>query len=119
MLGSLFPLVLLALARALCLPGRYLFRFFGGFCLVSNGLYLLVDAFQRGGDGGTLLLNGASQWHLFLFATIATSVGFWLWHGLGQRFGLGAARGTVNRGAAILSVCLLASLIVIELAFYR
>src|SRR5689334_21467029 len=53
-LGSLLPLCFFAAARAFRSAGLYLFRFFAGFCLVANGLYLLVDSFQRGGDGGTL-----------------------------------------------------------------
>jgi len=117
-IGSLLPLGLLAAARTLRSPGLYLFRFFAGFCLAANGLYLLVDAFERGGDGGTLLRNGASQWQLFAFAALATPVGFWLWHGLGQHFGLGEAHGRVSRGAAITSACLLAFVVAMELAFY-
>lgn len=117
-LGSLLPLAMLGAARRFRSPGLYLLQFFAGFCLVANGLYLLVDAFERGGDGGTLLRHGASQWQLFAFATLAAPIGFWLWHGLGQHFGLGAAHGTVNRQAAIASVCLLAFVVAMELALY-
>jgi uncharacterized membrane protein len=117
-LGSLFPLGLLAGAHALGLPGRYLFRFFAGFCLIANGLYLFVDAFERGGDGGTLLRHGASQWQLLVFGAIAAPFGFWLWHGLGRHFGLGVTHGKVSRGAAITSACLLAFVVAMELAFY-
>ena len=117
-LGSLLPLGFLAAARTLRSPGLYLFRFFAGFCLVANGLYLLVDAFERGGDGGTLLRHGASQWQLCAFAALAAPIGFWLWHGLGRHFGFGAAHGSVSRGAAITSACLLAFVVAIELAFY-
>ncbi len=118
-LGALLPLVFLTLARMVESPGLYLFRFFAGFCLVANGLYLLVDAFERGGDAGTLLTHGASQWQLFLFAGLSAPFGFWLWHNLGPHFGLGAARGTVSTGAAITSASLLAAVVVMELAFYR
>jgi hypothetical protein len=118
LLGSLLPLGFLAVARRLRSPGLYLFQFFAGFCLVANGLYLLVDAFERGGDGGTLLRNGASQWQLVSFAALAAPIGVWLWHGLGQHFGLGAARGSVSRRAAITSACLLAFVVAMELAFF-
>src|SRR4051812_47119815 len=49
-LGSALPVIFLLAARALRSPDLYLFRFFAGFCLIANGLYLLVDAFERGGD---------------------------------------------------------------------
>lgn len=118
-LGSLLPLIFLTAARMLRSPGLYLFQFFAGFCLVANGLYLLVDAFERGGDGGTLLRVGASQWQLLTFGVITTPIGFLLWHGLGQHFGLGSAHGRVSHGAAIMSACLLAFVIGMELVFYR
>lgn len=118
-LGCVLPLILVAGVNAARLSGRYLIRFFAGFCLVANGLYLLVDSFERGGDGGTLLKNGASQWQLILFGLIATPVGFGLWHGLGSSFGLGASNGRVSRTAALASAFSLALVIVLELAFYR
>jgi hypothetical protein len=117
-LGALLPLVLLLAARFLCSPGLYLFRFFSGFCLIANGLYLLVDSFVQGGDGGTLIRFGASQWELLLFSVFTTPLGFWLWHGLGPHFGLGVARGSVSRGAVVASVWLLVVTVVTELAFY-
>jgi len=117
LLGALIPVVLLLLARTLRLLGIYLIRFFAGFCLIANGLYLLVDSFERGGDGGTLIRHGASQWELLLFGAVATPVGFWLWHGLGPSFGLGAARGQVSRSASIISISLLMLTILAELFF--
>jgi len=116
--GALLPVVFLATARLVRLPGLYLFRFFAGFCLVANGLYLLVDSFERGGDGGTLIRTGASQWELLLFGVLTSPLGFWLWHGLGPHFGLGAARGRVNRRAVVTSVCLLAVTVAAELLIY-
>src|SRR5437868_1031915 len=47
LLGSLLPLGLLAFARTAGFPGTYLFQFFSGFCLVANGIYLLIDVFDR------------------------------------------------------------------------
>src|SRR5258705_5842286 len=42
LLGSLIPLAGLAAASISRLPGVYLFRFFAGFCLVANGVYIAV-----------------------------------------------------------------------------
>ena len=118
-LGCLLPLCALGGAVWLRLPWIYLVRFFSGFCLIANGLYLLIDAFEQGGDGSTLLRHGAAQWHLLVFSAIATPVGFWLWHGLGHHFGFGTANGRVDRRAAVCSGCLLALVVVLELVFYR
>ena len=118
-LGSLIPLVVLFLARGIRSPGIFLFRFFAGFCLIANGLYLIVDAFERGGDGGTLIRHGALQWQLLLFGAAAMPIGFWLWHGLGPSFGLGSARGQVGRGAAFISLSLLVLIVVMELSLYQ
>ncbi len=116
--GALLPLGLWAFARASRIPFEYLFRFFAGFCLIANGLYLVVDAFGRGGDGGTLIRYGAPVWQLFAFGVLATPGGFWLWHGLGPSFGLGEARDRVDRRAAVVSAGLLGLLVVGELWLY-
>jgi hypothetical protein len=116
--GSLLPVVFLLMARLVRSPGVYLFQFFAGFCLIANGLYLLVDSFGRGGDGGTLIHNGASQWELILFGIIAAPLGFWLWHGLGRYFGLGAARRQVSHQAVAISLSLLVITVVMELLFF-
>ena len=105
-------------ALMLRFPGFYLFRFFAGFCLIANGLYLIVDSFGKGGDGGTLIRHGASQWELLLFGLVTTPIGFCLWHGLGPHFGMGSSRGRVNLSAVIVSSTLLAITIVTELSFY-
>jgi hypothetical protein len=119
-LGALLPCVFWLLAKRLRMPGICLFKFFAGFCLIANGLYLIVDSFSRGGagDGGTLLRLGTPQWELLAFGALATPVGFWLWHGLGPQFGLGKAHGRVNRGAVFVSVILLLAMVVVELIFY-
>jgi hypothetical protein len=116
--GSVFPVAFLMTAHLLRSPGLYLFRFFAGFCLIANGLYLMVDSFGRGGDGGTLIRHGASQWELLLFGIIAAPLGFWLWHGLGSHFGLGTTGGRVNRSAVVTSVGLLAVTVIMELLFF-
>jgi hypothetical protein len=117
-LGALLPVVFLFAARLIHSPGLYLFQFFAGFCLVANGLYLFVDSFGRGGDGGTLIRSGASQWELLLFGIITIPFGFWLWHGLGSHFGLGMAQGNVSKKAVFTSFGLLLVTIVTELVFY-
>jgi hypothetical protein len=118
-LGSLLPLALLAVARAFRAPGIYLCRFFAGFCLIANGVYMLIDVFDRGGDAGTLLREGASSWQVLLFGLVAAPLGFWGWHGLGPHFGLGPARGKVDHRAAIISATLLVVAIAAEVLLYQ
>ncbi len=65
-------------------------RFFAGFCLVANGLYIGIGSFAGIGDCRELLLHGASRWHLWLFGLVTAPLGLYLWHGLGPRLGFGA-----------------------------
>ena len=116
-LGVLLPLALFALARAFRSPGVYLFQFFAGFCLVANGVYMLIDAFDRSGDAGTLLHRGASAWQILLFGVVATPLGFRLWHGLGRHFGIPSGR--VSHSAAFVSTGLLVVTVAIELLLYK
>ena len=40
LVGTLAPLAAWLMTRVLHLPGRFLLRFFAGFCLVANGVYI-------------------------------------------------------------------------------
>jgi hypothetical protein len=113
--GAILPLVAFLLARALRSPGVYLFRFFAGFCLIANGVYIGYGSFQGLADAGEMLIFGSSRWQLILFGLLAASLGLYLWHGLGPWFGLGKAEGKVSRAAALASVALLIVLAAIEM----
>jgi len=116
--GSLLPLIMLLIARVCRIPGLYLLRFFAGFCLVANGIYIGEGAFYRIADAGELLEYGASRWHLIVFGLLTVPAGLYLWHGLGPKFGLGTAHGEVNRTAALVTVTLLVLVMAAELAFH-
>jgi hypothetical protein len=107
--GSAAPLVIWAAALLGRLPGAFVLRFFAGVCLVANGLYLGVGSFNRIGDGGDLLRQGAALWQLWLFGAMTTPLGVLLWHRQGEHFGLGKAQGQVDRRVAwaSLAACLL------------
>jgi hypothetical protein len=94
MVGATFPLLLWALLAAARFPAAFLFlfRFFAGFCLVANGLYLAAGSLQGIGDAGDLLRHGAPPWQLWLFGILTIPLGFWLWHGQGTYFGPGRAQ---------------------------
>jgi hypothetical protein len=106
--GVAAPLLLWSIAAAARRKWAFVLRFFAGFCLVSNGLYIGVGSFDRVGDCGDMLRHGSHMWHLWLFGAVATPIGVLLWQHQGPHFGLGAADGKVNRGAAYgaLAACL-------------
>ncbi|MBX7105244.1 MAG: hypothetical protein K1X57_14270 [Gemmataceae bacterium] len=95
--GVVVPLALWAVAAGLRMPGAFVLRFFAGFCLLANGLYIGIGSFDRVGDCGEMLRRGSEPWHLWLFGALTAPAGLWLWHGQGHHFGLGSARGQVNR----------------------
>jgi hypothetical protein len=98
--GAIAPVLLWAGTSLLRIPGAFVLRFFAGFCLVANGLYIGVGSFDGIGDCGDLIRHGAPIWHLWLFGAVTVPVGIWLWHGQGPHFGLGKAHGHVNAGVA-------------------
>lgn len=116
LVGSILPLLVFLLAAALKAPALYLYRFGAGFCLVANGSYIGGGSFRELGDARDLLLFGAAQWQLILFGLLTAPLGLYLWNGLGSTFGLGAAKGRVNRTATLTSLGLLVATVAIELA---
>jgi hypothetical protein len=109
--GVAAPLAAWAVAAAVRLPGAFALRFFAGFCLLTNGLYIGVGSFDAVGDCGDMLRHGSEPWQLWLFGACAAPVGLWLWHRQGPHFGLGPARGRVNRGVAWASLVACVSLL--------
>lgn len=114
--GAVLPLLVFLLARALRSPGVYLFRFFAGFCLIANGVYIGIGSIQGLADAGVMLMFGSSRWQLILFGILTAPLGLYLWNGLGPKFGLGEAKGRVSRSAALTSLALLAVLAGVEMA---
>ncbi len=113
--GSLLPVGFLAVARWARLGLLYLFRFFAGFCLIANGAYLGVGAFGDVGDAGDLLRHGSPAWTLIVFGLVCIPAGLWLWNGLGPCFGLGEAKGEVDRRAVWWTVGLTSIIVLIEI----
>jgi len=117
MIGSALPLAAYGLAAALQPRASWLARFFAGFCLLANGLYIGVGSFEGIGDAGDLLAQGAPRWSLWLFGLATAPAGLTMWNCLGRQFGL--VRGappvppTLAYGCA---ACLAATLIVEMLA---
>jgi len=98
--GVTIPLLLWMLAAVLKISGSFVLRFFAGFCLIANGLYIGVGSIDGIGDCGEMLGHGSSRWQLWLFGAVTVPPGFWLWHRQGHHFGLGKARGRVESPVA-------------------
>jgi len=113
--GSVLPLTVFLIAKVLRSPGLYLFRFFAGFCLVANGVYIGAGPSEGGADTAVMMLHGSPRWLLMLFGLFTAGLGLYLWHRQGRYFGLGVAKGRVDRKAAIVSALLFLSIVGIEL----
>jgi hypothetical protein len=112
--GSVVPLGAWAWVRRLRWPYVFLWRFFAGFCLVSNGVYLVGGSFARGADPGDLMRLGVPQPVLVSLGLVGAVYGLWLWHQQGQHFGLGEAAGQVAKPAVVASAILLAVIAAVE-----
>jgi hypothetical protein len=106
--GVAVPLLLWWLASATHRSGAFVLRFFAGFCLLANGLYIGVGSFDRVGECGEMLRHGSKPWQLWLFGLVTAPAGLWLWHRLGPYFGLRQGKGNVNPlvAYATLALCL-------------
>jgi hypothetical protein len=123
--GCALPLGFHLLARlggggcASAWPRVYLSAFFAGFCLIANGAYLAGDAWVRGGDGRDLTALGCPAWVLVLVGLPLVGLGLRLCSGLGPSFGLGPARGRVDRRAAVAMALALAAMVAGEVLLPR
>jgi Peptidase M50B-like len=111
--GVTAPLCLWAFAAAVRRTWTFVLRFFAGFCLLANGAYIGVGSFHGVGDCGEMLRHGSALWQLWLFGAVTAPVGLWLWNHQGPHFGLGTAKGQVNRGVAYGSLVACVGLLVI------
>ena len=98
--GVAVPLVVWLVSATVRLPGSFVFRFFAGFCLLANGLYIGLGSWDRVGDCREMLAHGSQLWQLWLFGALTAPLGLWLWHRQGVYFGFGPAQGQVSGGVA-------------------
>lgn len=98
--GVLIPLLAWSIVAIAKWPATFLIRFFAGFCLVANGLYIGIGSFWNIGDCGVMHQHGAAPWQLWVFGALTVPIGFLLWNGLGKNFGLGPDARPVSLGVA-------------------
>jgi hypothetical protein len=109
--GALLPLAAAGIFRLLRVPGGFLLRFFAGFCLIANGCYIGVGAYDPVGDARELLRLGAAEWQLALFGLVCVPLGLFLWHGQGKHF----RRENVTPAAAMSVAAVLVIILATEL----
>jgi len=114
--GCLIPLIAFAAVAIGRMPWVYLFRFFAGFCLVANGVYIGTGwLLANGADPGVIIENGSPKWLLVVFGMITFPAGLFLWHRQGHFFGLAGTKGRVSNSASVVSAGLLVALVAFEL----
>jgi hypothetical protein len=114
--GIAAPLLMWSIAAMFRQPWSFLFRFFAGFCLLANGLYIGLGSFNHIGDCGEMLRHGSQPWHLWLFGTLSAPASLLLWHRQGRHFGLGSANGQVSHGIAYGTLLLCLALLILGFA---
>ena len=68
--GSVLPLVLFVMMPRRFTGQRNVARFFAGFCLVANGVYIAVGSFERIGDCAEMLRTGTPLWVMLAFGAV-------------------------------------------------
>ena len=114
-IGVTLPVILWGIAACLRIPGAFVLRFFAGFCLIANGLYIAFGSIDRIGDCDEMLRHGSAAWQLWLFGAMAVPEGLWLWNRQGIHFGLASAKGQVDVGVAY--GCLVVACLLLILGF--
>lgn len=92
-------------------------RFFAGFCLLANGVYLGSAAVEPVGDPFDLLQMGVPRWQPAAFALLTVPWGLWLWDGVWREFGIGRGAKPVTWRQTVLVLLTLAIVIAAELAW--
>jgi hypothetical protein len=106
--GSALPLVVWLASRRLRRPLTPLWRFFAGFCLIANGVYLVSAVAKPVGDADDLIGLGVPRAVLVIIGVSLAAAGLCLWHGLATHLG---PRAEPNRPALAATLIALGLLI--------
>jgi hypothetical protein len=82
--GAALPCLACAVVRVVRTRMPALLRFFAGFCLVANGVYVGVGWVWRAGDTGDMIRLGTPPWVMVAFGVACVVAGFGVWHALGR-----------------------------------
>lgn len=111
--GVLVPLLAWAINRVIRRSSDLIARFWAGFCLLANGLYIGAGAFGDIGDAGDMLAAGSPMWALLAFGLVAAGSGLALWNGIGPRLGIGASARVNSHDVTAAAVFCTGSLIIV------
>lgn len=110
---------LLPIGIWLAIPGRFamtksIVKFLAGFCLIANGCYISIGAFDRVGDCDVMLLHGSPLWTLLAFGMLSVPAGLWIWHQMGSP--LDVFRDSKKDSVQVAACCLaiLATIVTLE-----
>lgn len=115
--GCLLPVLAWLILRSLRLAVAPFAKFFAGFCLVANGVYLGMGAWTGDGDAGDLIRFGAPVWQLVVFGCAAVACGLWCWHGLGSTFGGKNNQAQITGRSVLMAASVLVVTVLAELCF--
>jgi len=90
--------------------------FFAGFCLVANGAYIAIGAWDGVGDCGVMLQLGSPFWTLPAFGVITIPAGIYIWHRLGSVYDFLASPSFVEPLAAYILLVVLTVTLACEFA---
>jgi hypothetical protein len=102
--GVAAPLLLWLIGLRCRWRGVFVLRFFAGFCLVANGVYIGLGWLLTATDAADLIGLGEPHWRLWLFGGVAAPAGLALWNGQWGHFGLGRDAHPVDR-AVLTAAC--------------
>jgi hypothetical protein len=115
--GVLLPAALAGVMAWARIRVAYIFTFFAGFCLLANGAYIGVGAFEGVGDAGDMLRLGSPRWLLVAFGGVCAGAGFYLWHLVSPHFGFGRSPRPVSARDALGAVSVAMSVLAVGLIF--
>jgi len=78
--GCLLPLIAFALLRRRFVRTRLIAAYFAGFCLIANGTYIGIGAFEPIGDADVMLRHATPPAVMMIFGVAASATGLMLWH---------------------------------------
>lgn len=113
LLGVLLPLALWAGVRLVSESWAPFLRFFAGFCLIANGVYIAFGPADLVSDTGQMLAHGTPRWLMLVFGVSSLAAGLGLWNGQGRHFGMEGQ--AVEGKRALLVFFGLCLLVVVEL----
>ena len=87
--GCVIPLLGYVSARRWKGSKIFLIRFFSGFCLIANGVYIGTGPVIRAGDSADMLAYGTPAWAMVIFGVVTFGAGLYFWNGVGPHFGVG------------------------------